>query len=192
MQKSVNIVDLVKRFQSLSMSLFLNLLFEPDSYSNAYFLAKFGFDTAESEPWQVCPIERSTGPFLAQRAAAMERPLSPRLRAANAENALGHRRTGAVPARRSVARSGKLNRARSRLYRGQILQENMRLKALAEIYKMHSFAQLCNLNSLSKFCGKQMQLFPSLAKFLKCFAIFGGPRAQQLFVNNFNKNMQQY
>ena len=29
---------------------------------------------------------------------------------------------------------------------------NMRLKALAEIYTMHSFAQLCNLNFLSKFC----------------------------------------
>ena len=39
----------------------------------------------------------------------------------------------------------KLDRARSRLYRSQILQENMRLKALAEIYTMHSFAQLCNL-----------------------------------------------
>ena len=44
-----------------------------------------------------------------------------------------------------LIRSGKLYRARSRLYRGQILQENMRLKALAEIYTMHSFAQLCNL-----------------------------------------------
>ena len=42
--------------------------------------------------------------------------------------------------------SGKLDRARSRLYRGQILQENMRLKALAEIYAMHSFARLCNFN----------------------------------------------
>ena len=42
-------------------------------------------------------------------------------------------------------RSGKLDRARSRLYPGQILQQNMRLKALAEIYTMHSFAQLCNL-----------------------------------------------
>ena len=41
-------------------------------------------------------------------------------------------------------------RARSRLYRNEILQENMRLKALAEIYTMHSFAQLCNLNFLSK------------------------------------------
>ena len=42
--------------------------------------------------------------------------------------------------------SGKLDRARARLYRSQFLQENMRLKALAEIYTMHSFAQLCNLN----------------------------------------------
>ena len=41
-----------------------------------------------------------------------------------------------------TARSGTLYRARSRLYRSQILQQNMRLKALAEIYTMHSFAQL--------------------------------------------------
>ena len=33
------------------MSLFLNLLFETDSYSNEYLLAKFGFDTAENEPF---------------------------------------------------------------------------------------------------------------------------------------------
>ena len=41
-----------------------------------------------------------------------------------------------------LAGSGKLQRARSRLYRSQILQVNMRWKALAEIYTMHSFAQL--------------------------------------------------
>ena len=35
-----------------------------------------------------------------------------------------------------------IGEARSRLYRSQILQGNMRLKALAEIYTMHSFAQL--------------------------------------------------
>ena len=35
---------------------------------------------------------------------------------------------------------GKLDRARSQLYRNEILQENRRLKALAEIYTMHSFA----------------------------------------------------
>ena len=27
--------------------------------SNAYFLAKFGFDTAENEPCEVCPIPRN-------------------------------------------------------------------------------------------------------------------------------------
>ena len=62
----------------------------------------------------------------------------------------GPRRGGAEALRglrwlRHCEGSGKLDRARSRLYRGQILQENMRLKALAEIYTMHSFAQLCNL-----------------------------------------------
>ena len=40
--------------------------------------------------------------------------------------------------------------ARFQLYRSQILQVNMRWKALAEIYTMHAFAQLCNL----KFCKK--------------------------------------
>ena len=37
-------------------------------------------------------------------------------------------------------RAGKLYKARSRLYRSQILQVNMRWKALAEIYTMHFFA----------------------------------------------------
>ena len=35
------------------MSLFLNLLFETDSYSNEYLLAKIGVDTAENEPLEV-------------------------------------------------------------------------------------------------------------------------------------------
>ena len=48
-------------------------------------------------------------------------------------------------------RACKLNKARFRLYRSQNLQEHMRWKALAEIYTMHSFAQLCNLNFLSQF-----------------------------------------
>ena len=39
------------------------------------------------------------------------------------------------------------------------LQENMRLKALAKIYTMHSFAQLCNLN----FC----QILPKNCKILQ-------------------------
>ena len=48
----------------------------------------------------------------------------------------------------------KLYRARSRLYRSEIWQENMRLKALAETYKMHSFGQLCNLNIFVKMLPK--------------------------------------
>ena len=65
---------------------------------------------------------------------------------------------------RHTARSGKLYRARSRLYRSQSLQADMRWKALAEIYTMHSFAQLKNLI----FCVKKMPFFmQNFAKFLQ-------------------------
>ena len=47
---------------------FLNLLFEQIANSNAYLLAKFGFDTAEKEPCKVCPTERcSQQPWLGPR-----------------------------------------------------------------------------------------------------------------------------
>ena len=49
-----------------------------------------------------------------------------------------------------IARSGRLDRARSRLYQSQNLQVNTRWKALAEIYTMHSFAPFSNLNFLVK------------------------------------------
>ena len=56
-------------------------------------------------------------------------------------------------------------RARSRLYRSQILQVNIRLKALAEIYTMHSFARLLESTALqSQF------LLSNFAKFLLNFA----------------------
>ena len=42
------------------------------------------------------------------------------------------------------ARTYELIRARSRLYRSQILQVNTRWKVLAEIYTMHSFAPFWN------------------------------------------------
>ena len=41
MQKRVNLVDLVKSFQTIANS-------------NEYLLPKFGFDTAENEPLKVC------------------------------------------------------------------------------------------------------------------------------------------
>ena len=48
--KGVRCVDLGESFQT-HMSLFSQFLFKRDSYSNAYLLAKFGFDTAENEPY---------------------------------------------------------------------------------------------------------------------------------------------
>ena len=44
------------------MSLFLNLLFETDSYSNEYLLATFGFDTEENEACKVCPLSAYRSP----------------------------------------------------------------------------------------------------------------------------------
>ena len=46
----------IKNFivQSLSMSLFINPLLEPDSYSNEYLVAKIGVGTAENESSYVC------------------------------------------------------------------------------------------------------------------------------------------
>ena len=38
---------------SFSMSRFLNLLFETDSYSNEYLLGEIGVDTADNEPTEV-------------------------------------------------------------------------------------------------------------------------------------------
>ena len=45
-----------------------------------------------------------------------------------------------------------VDKARSRLYRSQILQVNTRWKALAEIYTMHSFAPVSNLKIFVKNC----------------------------------------
>ena len=58
-------------------------------------------------------------------------------------------------------RAGKLNKARSRLYRSHILQLSMRWKALAEIYTMHSFAQ----SQSSNFCSNITAILVNLSKF---------------------------
>ena len=50
------------------------------------------------------------------------------------------------------ARIFELFRARSRLYRSQILQVSTRWKALAEIYTMHSFAPFSHLNFFITNC----------------------------------------
>ena len=97
---------------------------------NAYFLAKFGLDTAENETCQVCPTEQ----------CSRCRTSSPTRRA--------RRRTRARRLRSEVNIElnfpPKLRGARSRLYRRRFLQVNTRWKALAEIYTMHSFAPFWN------------------------------------------------
>ena len=58
--------------------------------------------------------------------------------------------TSQQPPKREATATGKLYRTRSRLYRSQILQVNMRLKALAEIFTMHSFAPFSMLKIFVK------------------------------------------
>ena len=69
----------------------------------------------------------------------------------------------------------ELQTARYRLYRSQILQQNMRWKALAEIYTMHSFALVPSLKVSSKFAivlAKFARFLLILREFLMLGAIF--------------------
>ena len=58
----------------------------------------------------------------------------------------------------------KLYKASSLLYQRQNLQLNMRLKALTEIYRIHSFAHLSKLNC---FCQNVSRLFPKFCRVLQ-------------------------
>ena len=86
--------------------------------------------------------------------------------------------SGSAAANGSSARRsgcGKLYRARSRLYRNEILQVNIRLKALAEIYTMYSFALLeSNLETVKSASGERCSsisiLWQTFAKKLRNFA----------------------
>ena len=103
----------------------------------------------------------------------------------------GASRRGRLPFRLYREGSGKLYRARSRLYRGQILQVSMRLKALAEIYTMHSFAQLLHnfWNPYSK-TALQSQFFVKfhfqLPKILRNFKFNKNNFKIVIFSNIFN------
>ena len=71
-----------------------------------------------------------------------------------------------------IARSGKIHRARSRPYRGQILQVNMRWKALAEIYAMPAFAPWKCMDSFEKWPRAARKIFQFFSKFKQIFAGF--------------------
>ena len=140
---------------------------------NAYFLAKIGADTAENEQHfaEMLPKTGVGGDQRDQREggrrdeagrvqgsirrALSDPPRSPRRGRLSEPSTLPVRfsRVPGCPARGGHRRPcGKLYRARSRLYRNQILQVKTRWKALAEIYTMHSFAPFSNNNFFNKNC----------------------------------------
>ena len=60
----------------------------------------------------------------------------------------------------------KLYRARSRLYRRQFLQVNIRWKALDEIYKIYMLLHRSDLNISENFRQKILHFWKNLQKFV--------------------------
>ena len=94
------------------MSLLLNLLFEPDSYSNEYLLAKFGVDTKEilrTSPLKFAHLAEKSGKGSISNLSTQVRPgpLAPRGHAGGG---------GEAPA--GLRGGGALSRARSAPARG--------------------------------------------------------------------------
>ena len=136
--------------------------------SNAYFLAKFRFDTAENEPaknlpnFADSPRGRDHHHHRPRGGAAGLRPLLPGGGGAQERRRHVHlRRAGG---RQAISSSGSFFRARSRLYRSQILQVNMRWEALAEIYAMPAFAPWKCIWIFSKKGRAQREKFFSFFK----------------------------
>ena len=85
----------------------------------------------------------------------------------------------------------KLYRARSLLYRRQILQENIRWKALYEIYKIYMLLHRSDLNISENFRQKFSHFFANFAK-ICYFEFFSLIFAQILmkFCQNFADNLE--
>ena len=66
----------------------------------------------------------------------------------------------------------KFYRARSRLYRRQILQENIRWKALDEIYKIYMLLHRSDLNISEKFRQTFSHFLAKLIQILQKFVFF--------------------
>ena len=136
--------------------------------SNAYFVAKFRFDTAENEPaknLQILQIKMQKSP--SKLLAAPGLGLLPLLLLLAAlllgePRGLGPRRL--LPRRLRYRRLflrlkmdvilegifANFWRARYRLYQNEILQENMRLTAFFKLYKMCTLLHRSKLNILTK------------------------------------------
>ena len=105
------------------------------------FICKIGVDTAENEPLNVRLIFKLWESLFTSRRPA-QAAASPAKAAPKPARRRRVTRLRFAESGRQASESSELDRARPRLYRSQILQVNMRLKALAEIYTMHSFALL--------------------------------------------------
>ena len=73
----------------------------------------------------------------------------------------------------SLTLGEELQTARYRLYRSQILQQNMRWRALAEIYTMHSFAPVSNIKIFVKICNFFLAKFARFLLILREFLTLG-------------------
>ena len=112
--------------------------------SNAYFLAKFRFDTAENEPakifqnlpiFQMCPAQDYIKSSAVETGASVSAPEAP---ATSIVTADGSQRTVAASSVRIASFWPDLrqNVARFRLYRHRFLQVNMRFAAFFKIYQI--------------------------------------------------------
>ena len=113
--------------------------------SNAYFLAKFRFDTAENEPAKNLKIFEKIKNF-PKKVCHIPSPRPQVRRHATLRSSSRASSTSPAPTTRPRARSGRRhdgrsakfrqNVARFRLYRHRFLQENMRFAAFFKIYQI--------------------------------------------------------
>ena len=80
----------------------------------------------------------------------------------------------------------KLYRARSPLYRRQILQENIRWKALDEIYKMYMLLHRSDLNISKNFRQKISHFSQKFAKIRYFWILFTD------FCSDFDENLSEF
>ena len=142
---------------------------------NAYFLAKISADTAENKQCFAEILPKSASPAAAARTAtaAVHLRTSTLCGLSDYVNWVANKRfeISKFKFKFPRARTYELFRARSLLYRSQILQVNTRWKALAEIYTMHSFAPFSNLKLLLKIaeiCADFYKIVLNFAQFAKC------------------------
>jgi len=132
--------------------------------SNAYLLAKCGFDTAENQPCKVCPLSAYGSPRCSETSSSSRRRWGRRWRKCGPSRRSAWTRS-ASRTRPSLSwkiryrtfiwffsQMIKFYRACSLPYRRQILQENFRWKALDEIYKIYMLLHRSDLNISANLC----------------------------------------